>query len=315
VISNLASAVDLEGAARLRGSGIPVLEGMRTGMLAFRHLLDHQYRAEATDLAGRAAAPAPADGTSGPPSDTAARAKRLARARDLLAEGRRTGTAQLALLREYGITAARAERVISADEAAAAAEAIGYPVVLKTDEPGIAHKSDAGGVKLGLPDETGLRAAYADLAARLGPAALVCETVPAGTELALGIVRDPDLGPLVIVGAGGILVELISDRAVALPPLTHDQALALLDGLKVRKLLGGVRGAPPADLAAIASAISGLADLASELGDDIEALDVNPLICGPHGAVAVDALVVPRTLRAQAASGGTPAEPDRTGSG
>ena len=276
VIANLASAIDQDAADRLRASGIPVLEGMRTGMRALGHLLDHQRRPPAVHEAATQAT------------------GRLARALDLLGRGRQTGAAQLDLLREYGIPAATAERVTSAAAALAAARRIGYPVVLKTDEPGIAHKSDAGGVVLGLADGDELAAAYADLAARLGPAALVCQTVPSGTELALGIVRDPDLGPLVVVGAGGILVELVSDRAVALPPLTPDQAAELLDGLKVRRLLDGARGARPADLDSITRAIAAVAELASELGDHIEALDVNPLICGPDGAIAVDALVVLR---------------------
>ena len=142
------------------------------------------------------------------------------------------------------------------------------------------------------PDE--LVAAYADLAGRLGPAALVCETVARGTELALGVVRDPDLGPLIVIGAGGILVELIADRVVTMPPVAQDEAAGLLAELKVAALLAGARGAPPADLGAIARAIAGLAELASELGEDIDALDINPLICGPDGAIAVDALVIPR---------------------
>jgi len=277
VISNLASAIDHDAAALLRRSGIPVLESMRTGMLALRHMLDWQDRRPAPAIAS--------------PVRNAAR---LGRARKLLDQGSQTGAVQLALLGEYGIAVARAERAGHADEVLAAAARIGYPVVLKTDQPGIAHKSDAGGVVLGVGSDAELSAAYADLAARLGPAALVCETVPGGTELALGVVRDPDLGPLIVVGAGGILVELIADRAVALPPLTEEQAAELLDELKVSKLLAGARGAAPADLSAIARAITGLAELASELGDDIDAIDINPLICGPHSAIAVDALVIPR---------------------
>jgi succinyl-CoA synthetase beta subunit len=212
----------------------------------------------------------------------------------LLGQGRETGAAQLALLREYGIPAARAERVNDADEALAAAARIGYPVVLKTDQPGIAHKSDAGGVILGIGSPAELTAAYTDLAARLGPAALICETVSGGTELALGLIRDPDLGQLIVVGAGGTLVELISDRAVALPPVSGDQAGGLLSELKIAPLLAGARGAAQANVAAIASAITCLAELASELGQDIDALDINPLICGPDGATAVDALVIGR---------------------
>src|SRR6266851_1443776 len=283
VMSNLPSGLDREAAALLRGRGIPVLEGLRTGLLALQHLLAHQAR-----LAG----PRPA--TPARPAAGVRDLTRLNRAKKLLSEGRLTGAAQLALLREYGIPAASAERVSNAGGALAAAARIGYPVVLKTDEAGIAHKSDAGGVILGLGSDTELAAAYADLAARLGPAALVCETVPRGTELALGIARDPDLGPLIVVGAGGILVELIADRAVALPPLSEEQAAGLLAELKVGKFLAGARGAAPADLGAIARAITGLAELASEFGQHIDALDINPLICGPDGAIAADALIIPR---------------------
>jgi acyl-CoA synthetase (NDP forming) len=276
VLSNMPGAIDQDTAVLLRSSGVPVLEGLRSGLRALRHLLEHQARPPWRELAW-------------PLPDQA----RRDRATKLLSEGQHTGAAQLALLRDYGIPAARAERVSDAGKALAAAARIGYPVVLKTDEPGIAHKSDAGGVILGLGSDADVAVAYADLAARLGPAALVCETVPPGTELALGVIGDSDLGPLIVVGAGGIMVELIADRAVALPPVSHEQALGLLAELKVSKLLAGARGAAPADLAAIARAITGLAELASELGQDIEALDINPLICGPDGAIAADALIIP----------------------
>ncbi len=278
VLANLPSAIDQSTAATLRGRGIPVLEGTRSGLLALRHLLDHEDRADR--------APRAQPGSTDP--------ARLATARQLLANGLHTGAAQLALASLYGIRTATAQPVTSAEQAAAAAARIGYPVVLKTDEPSIAHKSDVGGVLLGLADEAALTAAYADLAARLGPAALVCESVPPGVELALGIVTDPDLGPLIVVGAGGTLVELIADRAVALPPVTRDEALAMLAELKVAKLLAGVRGTAPADLDAIATAIINLAELATDLGDHLAALDLNPLICTPTGAIAVDALIIPR---------------------
>lgn len=282
VLANIPGGVDHDTAALLRGRGVPVLDSIRTGMVALRHLLTRQVR----DAQAPAACPAP---------DPA----RLARARALLAQAGQSGAAQLALLAEYGIPVARAERATDADQVLAAGERMGYPVVLKTDEPGIAHKSDVGGVRLGLASPEDLAAAYADLAVRLGPAVLVCSTVPAGTELALGLVRDPALGPLVVVGAGGVLVELIADRAVALPPLTAAEAGGLVGELRVARLLGGVRGDAPADLAAVTRAIAGLADLACELGEHLEALDINPLICGPHGAVAADALVIPRSPEAR----------------
>ena len=275
VLANIAGAVDPDAATWLRQAGIPVLEGARSGLLALRHLLDHVAR------------PAHAD----PPRIDPARRDHWAR---VLAQGEPDGPVLLDLLRAYGIAAARACPAGSADGALAVAAEIGYPVVLKTGQPGIAHKSDAGGVVLGIRDPAGLTAAYADMAGRLGPAVLVCETAGPGTELALGITRDPDLGPLVVVGAGGLLVEFLADRAVALPPVGPEAALRMLGRLRVAGLLAGVRGQPPADTSTIAEAVVAVSAIARELGDHLEALDINPLICGPGGAVAVDVLAVRR---------------------
>jgi len=169
--------------------------------------------------------------------------------------------------------------------------------VLKTAEPGVAHKSDAGGVVLGIRDAAELDAAYAGLAGRLGPRVLVCETAGPGTELSLGILADPGLGPLVVVGAGGVLVEHLADRAVALPPVDGAGARRMLSRLRVAPLLTGFRGRPPADLGAIAKAITAVSAIAGELGGELAALDINPLICGPGGAVAVDVLAEPVAQR------------------
>ena len=181
--------------------------------------------------------------------------------------------------------------VSSEDAAVAAARELGFPVVLKTDEPGIAHKSDVGGVALGLADADAVAAAYRAMAGRLGPRAVVSTHAPDGVELALGLVRDPHLGPLVVVGAGGTLVELLGDRSVRLPPLDDQGALAAVDRLRIAAVLDGVRGAPPADRDALAAAVVGLSRLAVELGDHLQALDVNPLRCGPWGCLALDVLV------------------------
>ncbi len=300
VLSNLSSAIDPEIASQLRGQGVPVMEGTRTGLLALRHLLDHgrgSLAGTATAVSQPGTGPQPDSGPqsgSGPQPDVAAHLDRQRRGSALLAAGEAAGAPLLALLAEYGIGAARAVPAADAAAAVAAADSVGYPVVLKTDEPGIQHKSDVGGVLLGITDASQLTAAYADLAARLGPRALVCQTVPAGVELALGVVRDPELGPLIVIGAGGTLVELLADRAVALPPVPALMARELVDGLRVRALLAGARGGPGADLNAVVAAITGLSELALELGDELEALDVNPLICGPDGAIAVDALAIAR---------------------
>jgi hypothetical protein len=145
-----------------------------------------------------------------------------------------------------------------------------------------------------LTDPATLTTAYHDLAARLGPRVLVCETAAPGVELSLGLARDPALGPLIVVAAGGVLVELLTDRAVALPPVGQAGAHRLLGRLRANTLLDGYRGAPPVDRDAAADAIVALSSLAGELGDTLDALDINPLICGPSGAIAVDALAIAR---------------------
>ncbi len=204
VLSNLGSAIDAPLAAALRRDGIPVLEGLRTGLLALRHLLDHAARPPGFPAQPPAQPgsghPDPAN-AAGPVSSPAgssragAAGSRRDRAAALLAAGASSGAPLLALLREYGIATARTESAAGAEGVAAAAAEIGYPVVLKTDEPAIAHKSDAGGVILGLRDPDELAAAYRGLAARLGPRVLVSQLVPPGTELAAWHSPGPWPGP------------------------------------------------------------------------------------------------------------------------
>ncbi len=282
VLAGLPAAVDPAAAARLRAAGVPVLEGTRSGLLALRHL-----------LAAADSRPVPPPAQE-PPGDTAERWQ------NLLARhpGSLSGAVLFDLLRDYGIPAVRARQAATRAAVLAAAAAIGYPVVLKTDEPGIAHKSDVGGVRLGLGDPGAVGAAYEDLAARLGPRVLVCETAAPGTELALGVVRDAALGPLLVISAGGVLIEIFAERAVLLAPVTRSAAVTALRRLRMAPVLTGTRGLPPADLGAIADAITGLSRLACDLGGALGALDINPLICGPSGAVAADVLAVPGQARA-----------------
>jgi hypothetical protein len=139
-----------------------------------------------------------------------------------------------------------------------------------------------------------VRTAYQDLADRLGPEVSVSATARPGVELALGLVRDPQLGPLVVVAAGGVLTELLGDRVVALPPVSRDRAENLLQALRIRSLLDGWRGSAAVRVDAVVDAIIGMSRLAIELGDRFDALDVNPLVVSEAGAVAVDVLVVRR---------------------
>lgn len=274
VLCHVPSALDRSAAGRLRAAGIPVLEGTRSGLLALRHLQERRDHADRPP-------------TVPPAVDEARRARWTAR----LAAGPLDATEAFRLLADYGVDSPALAPVSSTEDAVAAAARIGYPVALKTAETGFAHKSDVGGVVLGLRSSGEVAAAYHDLAARLGPRAMVAAMAPEGVELSVGIVRDPLVGPLVVVGAGGTLVELLADRAVAIPPLDAAGAVRLLGRLGVRKLLDGYRGRPAADLSAAARAIEGVAAAAAELAGSIEALDVNPLVCTPSAALALDVLV------------------------
>jgi acyl-CoA synthetase (NDP forming) len=276
MLSNLSSAVANEEATILRDAGVPVLEGTASGLVALGHLIAERDHHERPPIA-------PAEGVA---DDVRDRWRRRLVSGEPLPEPE-----AMRLLAAYGVPVVPAETAASADAAVAAAERLGRPVVLKTAAPGVTHKSDIGGVRLGLADADAVRSAYAEIASTLGPDVTVAPMAPDGVELALGIVRDPQFGALVLVAAGGVLVELLNDRRLAFPPIDERHATALLDRLRVRSLLDGLRGAPAADVAAIARAITRLSVLAGDLGDLVDAVDVNPLICSPAGCVAVDALV------------------------
>jgi acyl-CoA synthetase (NDP forming) len=279
LLSNLASAVASEEAAMLREAGIPVLEGTASGLRALGHLLADREHRERPPIEHRV------------PVDAAVRGSW----RSILSKADGSAeTASLRLLADYGIPVVRAEAAGDFDGAAAAADEVGYPVALKTANPEISHKSDVDGVRLGIADVEELRLAYAEMSSRLSPLVTVAAMAPAGVELALGIVRDPQFGPLVLVAAGGVLIELLHDRVLGLPPIDERGARAMIDRLATRPLLDGLRSQPAADVGALARALSRLSVLAMDVGDLLDALDVNPIIVSHDGCVAVDALVVPR---------------------
>ena len=179
--------------------------------------------------------------------------------------------------------------------AAAEAAEVGYPVVLKTATPGIHHKSDQGGVVLDIPDESALASAYDELAARLGTPVLVSAMAQPGVEMFLGVRRDSQFGPVVLIGFGGIHAETLQDVTFALPPFDAAHATRCVDRLRLRPLLDGPRGAPASDIEAFAQAATSFSILVHALRDDIAELDVNPLIVSESGCIAVDALLVPLT--------------------
>jgi acyl-CoA synthetase (NDP forming) len=206
----------------------------------------------------------------------------------------------LALLADAGIPVTPARQAADPDAAVAAAADVDGPVALKLEAVGLAHKSDVGGVRLGLADAAAVRRAAAELLAigeglrRDGTdvrGLLVEPMASAGLELIVGLTRDAQVGPVVLVGLGGILAEALDDVALALAPVDRDEALALLERLRGKRLLDGVRGGRPVDRGAIADIVVAVSRLGLER-PDIAAIDLNPVIASIDGAVAVDALVV-----------------------
>lgn len=265
-------------ARRLTDLGIPVIDGTVPGLVAVRNVLAYRDFARSP----RIAPPIPPD-----PLITTKWRDRLSRPEIL------TESEGLELLGDYGLPTIPHAVVTDIGSATDFAREVGYPVVLKTATPGILHKSEVDGVLLNLADERELRRAYPGLTARLGPDVLVAPMAPRGIELALGVVRDPQFGPMVLVAAGGVFIEVLSDRQLGLVPIDAGIAERMLDKLAVAPILAGVRGRPPADKASVVSALVALSNLVVDLGDLISELDINPLAVDEEGCLALDALVVP----------------------
>lgn len=277
VINNLAAVGDDDLALRITRAGIPLLIGLDAGLAAIKgEMARRDFRAR----------PAMRP-LSAPPGRREKWRPRLAGG-TALDEGE-----SLSLLADYGVPVLAHRLVESAAEAERAARDLGFPVVLKTAMPGILHKSDVGGVKLGLADIAAVRTAYEDVARRLGPRVLLAPMVPGGLELSFGAKLDPQFGSIVMVGAGGVLIEFMADRACALAPFDEAEAGRLIDGLALRPLLDRKRGAPPANVAALSAALARFSTLAADLAGLVQEIDVNPLLAGAMDCVALDALIVP----------------------
>jgi acetyltransferase len=205
-----------------------------------------------------------------------------------------------ALLAAFGMPLPPERLVRTADEAAAAAQTIGFPVVLKAVSAALPHKSDAGLVCLNLADAGAVRQAAAIIAERASSmdatldGMLVAKQVSGGTEVVLGVQRDVEMGPVVMFGMGGVLVELFKDVSFAPATLDREQARAMVRATRTGAMLDGFRGRKPGDIDALCDALVGLGRLARDLGDVVEAVDVNPLLVREQGVVALDALVVLR---------------------
>jgi acyl-CoA synthetase (NDP forming) len=207
------------------------------------------------------------------------------------------------VLADYGIAVTREHLAVSLDDAVRAAAQIGYPVAMKIVSVDIPHKTEAGGVRIGITDEAALRAAHAQILANVkqyAPQArlegvLVQQMVSGGTEVILGATHDPLFGPAVMFGLGGIFAEVMKDVSFRIAPVTLTEAHDMIREIKAFPILDGARGRPKADVAALADAIVRLSALAVDLKDQVGEIDVNPLFVMPagQGVVAADALIKP----------------------
>ena len=282
-----------EGRELLRDASIPTFSTPEAAVEAFSYLVNY-YRNQKLLLE-----------TPGPLS--LGKAPDVAGARLIiegaLAEGRKvlSESESKAILRAFHIPTAQASVVRSPNEALVQAENLGFPVALKINSPDITHKSDAGGVHLGISNAQAVRSAYNDLLARVKenrPEAhldgITIEPMlqrPNGRELLVGLITDPLFGPVITFGAGGTAVEVMGDRAVTLPPLNHRLASDLVSQTRVCRLLGAFRHMPVADMDALERVLLRVSEIACEL-PLVRELDINPLIVDENGAIAVDARVV-----------------------
>ena len=277
VFGNIHSAVSREEASKLRSLGIPVLMGTATALAAMKHLGAWQQRRERP--------------VKSKPIATEALPERLPEIES------KPGAAlppeqAFAILEAFGIPVAKSAFIDSKHAAQAAARALGFPVVLKTAAADIRHKTERGGVALGLADAEAAGRAYDDIARRCGSRMQVQTQAAAGVEVLLGMTCERPFGPMLTIALGGILTEVLADAVTVQPPVSAAEAAALIRRLKGYRLLVGYRDRPTADLDSLCQAIAQFSQLCTAIGSHFSAIDVNPVIAGPAGAMAVDALMI-----------------------
>jgi acyl-CoA synthetase (NDP forming) len=282
VLGHLSAATSAKQAAELREMGVPVLMGTETGLRATRHVVEYSAYQR--------------DRTANPEQQRCqiARPENLLELRERLrgASGALGEHDSKQILAAYGLTTTREIQTQTLAETLRAGEEIAFPVALKTCVD--LHKTERAGVRLGIANREELSEAYLDFEKRLGADVLVQQMIPQGTELILGIVNDPQFGPMLTLGTGGIFVEVFNDVSMLMVPTTPDAVRKVLMRLRGAALLAGARGKAPADIDAIVQAVMGLSALAEDLGESIAEIDVNPLVALSDQAVVVDALIIPK---------------------
>jgi acyl-CoA synthetase (NDP forming) len=297
VFSHISGGLDPTLKTILADGGVPFLQGTRQSLCALDHLA-----AYAKFQAQQSTEQMPA-GIS--PQNLQAVISRLTQCCGVLSYSE-----SKSILQAYGINVPADVMTHTIAEAAEAARKIGYPIVMKGQSPDVPHKTEAGLVRLNIEDASQLRRTFDALKKNLyayDPGAtfegvLIQQMItPDAVETILGISRDPVFGPTIVLGLGGVFVELVKDAVLKLPPLSHAEALNMIRSLKGRKVLEGFRGKPFADIDALADTIVQLARMAVDLKGVLSALDLNPLMVLPQGqgVVAADVLMECAPVSAQ----------------
>lgn len=281
LFGHVESAMSTKNAAELRAQGIPVLLGTAAALSAMTHMIEwHRSK----DPARRGSVEVPQDLPS------------VEAIEELIAvDGSGTLSARAAaeLMDRCGLSRATSRFAETLEEAVSQATQLGFPVVMKTADPTILHKTEHGGVVLNLGSSDAVATAYKRIRQNCGPMVEVQKQIDGGVELILGMTNDPQFGPAVTLGLGGIFTELLADAVTFLPPVTPGGAAQYLKRLKGYPLLTGFRGSPPADLDALCHLISRFSAFCAIHGKLFSEIDLNPVKASPYGAMAVDALFIP----------------------
>ena len=281
VLSNCYSDLENEELCkRAQNAGVPVIDGLNETLFACKHLFSYRKFKRVRHL---------------PKIIKTLDQELIKKHKDFI---RRHGSDSLGesdalrILSDFSIETVEHSLTSTREDVIQSARRFGYPLVLKTAKPGIHHKSDSNGVFVNISSEEDLVQKYDELCDRIGPEALLSKMIDQGVEISLGVFNDPQFGPVVMVAAGGILVEIMADRAVAMCPVNEQEAEDLINSLHAARLLDGIRGKQPSNKQALSRAIVGLSEFAYEFRDCIEEIDINPVLVNSDAAIAVDALIV-----------------------
>lgn len=276
LMGNIATTMACDGVSRVRAAGIPVLMGTDTGLRALRHFT--RYR------------PGSAKPLTSPGDRDDAKVSRWKRSLSQARHHTLNSADGFDLLTAFGISAAPFARIANWDDLERFLEGREFPIVLKIDDPDILHKSEVGGVILGISSKEQAFESYEALEARHPGVPKLAQMQLSGHELILGMTTDEDFGPMVTIGLGGIYAEIFKDAAVLPPPIGHDAAERALRSLRCFPILAGARGKTPVNIEQLIDAIISFGHMSLSVKGIISEIEINPLLVGRDGIVAVDCI-------------------------